>query len=49
MEILSLDLYLSTFNPVILSCAVFSIYVDIHQQLNFHKTNLASKVKDVIR
>ena len=28
MEILSLDLYLSTFNPFILSCAVFSLYIE---------------------
>lgn len=28
MEILSLDLYLSTFHPMILSCAVFSLYLE---------------------
>ena len=28
MEILCLDLYLSTFNPLILSCAVFSLYIE---------------------
>jgi hypothetical protein len=35
MEILCLDLYLSTFNPLILSCAVLSLYVE--EQQKFYK------------
>jgi hypothetical protein len=33
MEILCLDLYLSTFNPLILSCAVLSLYVEKQQEI----------------
>lgn len=34
MEILYLDLYLSTFNPLILSCAVLALYVEEQQKFN---------------
>lgn len=40
MEILSLDLYLSTFNPLVLSCAVFSLYIEEQQQA-FHQNPYA--------
>jgi len=35
MEILCLDLYLSIFNPLILSCAVLSLYVEKQQENQF--------------
>jgi hypothetical protein len=45
MEILCLDLYLSTFNPLILSCAVLSLYIEEQPDIQQKSTSAEDNQK----